>query len=98
MKQLFKLIATALSKWYYYQELKEMSLLAAAIATVWAAYNYGKNVLRFAFSPTGLTYLTFLMAAIVLGMVIKMYYRIIVIKYHEKDTHIQLFKNMNSGN
>jgi hypothetical protein len=36
------------------------------------------------------------MAGLVLALVIKLYYRIMVIKYHEKDTNIELFKKPNA--
>ena len=41
--------------------------------------------------------LLFLIAAWVLAIVIKIYYRIIVIKYHEKDTHIEMLKNISQN-
>jgi hypothetical protein len=74
--------------------LKEISLAVAGILAVWAAYVYGTSVLHFLFTKTGLISLTFLMASIVLGMVIKIYYRIMVIKYYEKDINIGLYKEV----
>lgn len=37
------------------------------------------------------------MAGIVISITIKIYYRVMVIKYHEKDTHIELFKELESN-
>jgi len=96
MKELFKLISNKLQGWYYYQELKELSSLAFIGGVIWLFYNYGKDILNFLSSNTGLIYLSFLLVAIVLGIAIKMYYRVIVIKYYEKDTDIRLFEK-NSG-
>jgi hypothetical protein len=97
MKLLYQLISKRLQRWYYYQELKELGGVAAIGGIIWLLYNYGKSILNFTLSDTGLIYLSFLLVAIVLGVAIKMYYRVIVIKYHEKDTNIQLFQNLNNN-
>ncbi len=95
MKQLVTLINVNIRKWYYFQELKEISLVAAIIAVIWGIFKYGELGVTFLLTETGLIYVTFLMAAIVLALVLKIYYRIIEIKYHEKDVNIGLFKELN---
>ena len=47
---------------------------------------------KFIFTEKGLIYSTFILASVVIAFVIKIYYRIVVIKYYEKDTNIDLFK------
>ena len=98
MKQLIKLISQRLQKWYYYQELKEISLSVFAISGIWFLYNYGYTILKFIFTEKGFIVSAFFFASVVIAIVIKMYYRIMVIKYHEKDTNIELFKNFNETN
>jgi len=98
MKQLIKYISQRLQKWYYYQELKEISTLALIISAIWLLYNYGITILQFTFTETGLMITTFFFASVVIGITIKMYYRIMVIKYHEKDTNIELLKYLNETN
>ena len=96
MKLLYQIISKRIKNWYYYQELKELGTLAIIGGIIWLLYNYGKSIANFLLSDTGLIYLSFLLVAIVLGVTIKMYYRVIVIKYHEKDTNIALFQNINN--
>ncbi len=98
MKLLYQIISKRLRHWYYYQALKELSALGFIGGLIWLFYNYGKSILHFVLSNTGLIYLSFLLVAIVLGIAIKMYYRVIVIKYHEKNTNIQLFQNLDENN
>ncbi len=95
MLQIFKLIHDKLKTWYYYQELKEVSFAAAAVAVVWFFYHYGKAILRWVMTPEGMIWSAFFMASIVVAIAIKIYYRIMVIKYHEKDTRIELFIELN---
>jgi len=93
MKQLIKLVSKRLQRWYYYQELRQLSLLAITILTIWCLYTYHTVLLTWVFSTKGMIYVTFSMATLVLAIVIKIYYRMIVIKYHEKDSSIQLFNH-----
>ncbi len=98
MIQLIQLISRRLQKWYYFQELKEISLAAFIITAIWVIYNYGTAIIKFIFTEKGLICSTFFFASVVLALAIKMYYRIMVIKYHEKDTKIELFKHLNENN
>ncbi|MCU0323142.1 MAG: hypothetical protein MUE72_12040 [Chitinophagaceae bacterium] len=98
MKQLIKSISQRLQKWYFYQELKDISKVALIITSSWLLYNYGTTILKFIFTEKGLMVTTFFFASLVIGIAIKMYYRVMVIKYHEKDTNIELFKNLNKIN
>ena len=97
MKQLFRIVITKMKKWYYFQELKEISFLCGILLTVWGIYGYGKATIGFIVTPTGIILLSFLMLSIVLALVIKIYYRMIVIKYHENDRNIQLLKKDRSA-
>jgi len=97
MKQLTKPVHDKLKTWYYYQELKEMSFAAVVIAVVWFFYNFGEEIFRWMLTETGRMYLVFFMAGIVISITIKIYYRVMVIKYHEKNTHIELFKELESN-
>ena len=92
MKQLIQLISGRLQRWYYYQELKELSFVALIISGALFLYNYGTMTVKFIFTEKGLIYSTFILASVVIAFVIKIYYRIVVIKYYEKDTNIDLFK------
>ena len=94
MKHLIKLISQRLQKWYYYQELKEISLAALLISGIWFLYNYGITMLKFIFTEKGLIISAFFFASVIIAIAIKMYYRIMVIKYYEKDTNIELFKHL----
>ncbi|MBL0182147.1 MAG: hypothetical protein IPP96_07585 [Chitinophagaceae bacterium] len=97
MKQLLKLVQGKLKTWYYYQELKEISFASALITAVWFLYNSGEEIFRWMLTETGRMYVVFFMAGIVISITIKIYYRVMVIKYHEKDTHIELFKELESN-
>ena len=96
MTQTIKLIHQQLKKWYYYQELKEVSAAALAIFAIWFIYSYGKAIVQWLLTEEGHFYTVFFMAGLILAMVIKLYYRIMVIKYHEKNTGIELFKEMDT--
>lgn len=79
---------------YYYHEIKQISQLLSVVAVAWALYTYGSSLAGAALSKTGITWITFLLVAVVLGQVIRLYYRIMVIKYAEKDTRLQLFEDL----
>ncbi len=97
MKQLLKLIQGKLKAWYYYQELKDLGFAATIVASVWLLYNYGKEIFRWMLTENGRLYVVFFMAGIVICIAIKIYYRVMVIKYHEKDTRIELFRELESN-
>jgi len=78
----------------YYPELKQVSTAIAIAGFFFLLYNYGNQALAFLFSETGLVCSTFFFVAIAVAYCIKIYYRIMVIKYHEKDTRIRLFENI----
>lgn len=92
MKYLFQLLFRKLKSNYFYPEIKQVSRIISTVVAAWALYTYGSWLLGLAVSPTGMTYIAFFMVAIVLGQVIRLYYRIMVIKYSEKDTRIELFE------
>lgn len=98
MKQLIKLVAQKLQQWYYYQEFKELSLVATLVSGSWFLYNYGTTILKFIFTETGLICSAFFFASMVLGIAIKMFYRLMAIKYYEKSTNIELLKYLNKKN
>jgi hypothetical protein len=56
-------------------------------------YSHREAVLSVLFSATGLIYLCVLVAALNLALVIKIYYRMQVIKYYEKKTRLRLFNH-----
>jgi hypothetical protein len=78
-------------KYYYAKEAKSLLYLALLLICVQFIYIHKDSILSFIFSVTGLIYLCFLTAAVNLALVIKIYYRMQVIKYYEKDTRIRLF-------
>ena len=98
MKHLIKLISQRLQKWYYYQELKEISLVALIISGIWFLYSYGTTIRKFIFTEKGLILSVFFFLTVIIAITIKMYYRIMVIKYYEKDINIELFKHLNEKN
>ena len=98
MKHLIKLISQRLQKWYYYQELKEISIVSLIILGIWILYNYGTAIIKFIFTREGMIYSAFFFASVVIAIAIKIYYRIMVIKYYEKDTDIELFKCLSEKN
>jgi len=98
MKHLIKLISQRLKGWYYFQEFKELSLLGALAFAFWFIYNYGRGIANWSLTETGFIYIIFLLVSTILGLLIKMYYRMMVIKYHEKSTEIELFKYLNKEN
>lgn len=96
MKQLVQLIHSKLKTWYYYQELKESSLAILAVAALWFLYNYGTSLVKWALLREGAIWCAYFMIGVITALVIKIYFRILVIKYHEKDTAIELFKEIES--
>ena len=72
-----------------------MTIIAiAAIFYIFRELTIHRDAIRSAvFSETGFIYICFLAAAIDLGLVIKIHYRMLVIRYHEKDTRIRLFQD-----
>jgi len=78
-------------KYYYAKEAKSLLYLTLLLLSVQFLYIHKDTILSFIFSVTGLIYLCFLTAAMNLALVIKIYYRMQVIKYYEKDTRIRLF-------
>lgn len=95
MKLLYQLLKQKITRWYYFPEFKQITQLFLIIFFGWLLYSYGEKSVKYLLSFEGLTYLVFFFVAILLAISIKLYYRIIVIKYHEKDTNIQLFKHVN---
>ena len=98
MKILIRLISQGLKRWRYYQVLKELSAVGSLVFILGFLKTYGKSIGHWAVSETGLIYTVFLLASIVLGLTLKMFYRMMVIKYHEKSTGIELFKFINEEN
>lgn len=96
MKQRIQYLHGNMKTWYYYQELKESSLAILAVAALWFLYNYGNNLVKWALSREGAIWCAYFMIGVITALVIKIYFRILVIKYHEKDTSIELFNEMKS--
>lgn len=94
MKQLYNLIEKKLRDWYYFQEFKELGLLFFIGIIITLVYEYGSISLHWLFTFKGVVYLCFFMVSIVLGISIKTFYRIIAIKYYEKDTNLVIFENI----
>jgi hypothetical protein len=95
MLQIFKWLLSKIQKCYYYQELKETSIAGFILLCIILLYNYGTSLIQWLLTERGQLNTIFFLASIVIGIVIKMYYRIMVIKYHEKDTNIELYKEIN---
>lgn len=70
-------------------ELKQLMRIGLGIATAFILTHYGKLI----FTEKGGLWASIVMLCLVLALAIKIYYRIMVIKYYEKDTHIRLFEN-----
>lgn len=92
MKYLFTPTYRRIRNCYLYPEIKQFSQLITTIALIYICCNYGKLLL----SEQGCLWSAIIMLTVVLSLAIRIYYRIIVIKYHEKDIHIKLFENLNS--
>ncbi len=80
-------------KYYYAAEAKSLLYLALLLLSVQFLSIHKDTILSFIFSVTGLIYLCFLTAAVNLALVIKIYYRMQMIKYYEKDPRIRLFND-----
>jgi len=98
MKHLTALISQPLQKWYYYKELKEISIVALIVSVLYLVYNYGSAFIKLILTEKGLIWSAYFLVAVVIALAIKMYYRIMVIKYYEKDTNKELFKHLNETN
>lgn len=84
MKYLYQLLFNKLKSNYFYPEIKQISRLITVAAVAWALYAYGNTLANTVFTNTGMTCIAFLLLSIVLGQVIRLYYRIMMIKYAEK--------------
>ncbi len=98
MKTLIILISKAIKKWRYYWMCKEISTMVSILFILWFLRFYGASVGHWAVSETGLIYIIFLLAALILGLALKMFYRMMAIKYYEKSIDIELFKFINKEN
>jgi len=78
----------------FYTELKQLFRLAVIVFLVFYIYNNRQQVATALFSEKGMTWAAFTLLSIVLALVIKIYYRMIIIKYYEKDTRIRLYENI----
>lgn len=78
---------------YFKREISSLICLIFILLSGKLILSQKEAILSFLFSATGLICLCFTVAAFNLALGIKIYYRIQVIKYHEKDTHIRLFKD-----
>jgi hypothetical protein len=80
-------------KYYYAKEAKSLLYFAILVLSLQFLYSHREAILSFLFSTIGLIYLCFLVAALNLALAIKIYYRMQVIKYYEKDTRLRLFND-----
>ncbi|WPV66154.1 MULTISPECIES: hypothetical protein [unclassified Chitinophaga] len=90
MKHLLSSVYNRIRASYFYPEMKQLFRLAMAVAFLFCIYNYGKIL----FTEQGSVWSAVFMLAVVLALVIRIYFRIMIIKYHEKDIHIRLFENI----
>ncbi|WPQ60667.1 hypothetical protein SIO70_20150 [Chitinophaga sancti] len=90
MKNLFNAVFTRIRPSYLYPEFRQLFRLAAAVSLLYCVYNYGKLLV----SEQGSLWAAIVMLAVVLALVIRIYFRIMVIKYYEKYVHIKLFENV----
>jgi small basic protein len=77
----------------YSREILTLATLAAVITVLVQIVAHREAIFSTVFSETGFIYICFLAASIDLGLVIKIHYRMLVIRYHEKDTRIRLFQD-----
>jgi small basic protein len=78
---------------HYRPEILTLAALAAIIAVLSQIVAHRDAIFSAVFSQTGFIYACFLAASVDLGLAIKIHYRILVIRYHEKDTRIRLFQD-----
>lgn len=76
----------------YGREILTLAAIVAIITLLAQIVAHRDAILPAVFSETGFICLCFLAAAIDLGLVIKIHFRMIVIRYYEKDTRIKLFQ------
>ncbi len=76
----------------YAREILSIIAIVTSIIAVYEFAAHGDAILSAVFSQTGCIYMCFLALGIVLCLVIKIHFRMIVIKYYEKDTRIRLFE------
>ena len=75
-------------------EIKQLFRMGTGISLLYLFFHYSKQISGTVFTEKGGLWALITMLCIVLALAIKIYYRIMVIKYHEKNTHIRLFENL----
>jgi hypothetical protein len=78
---------------HYRPEILTLAAFTAIITVLIQIVAHRDAILSAVFSESGFIYVCFLAASVDLGLVIKIHYRILVIRYHEKDTRIRLFQH-----
>lgn len=76
----------------YAREICTLITLIAAFFVLREIIVHRDAILSAVFSETGFICICFLTAAINLALVIKIHFRMIVIRYYEKDTRLRLFE------
>jgi hypothetical protein len=82
-----------LHKPFYLREIVTVLAVLLCITALGTVIHYRDTIVSAVFSETGLILICFLAAAIDLGLVIKIHFRMLVIRYYEKDVHIRLFQD-----
>jgi hypothetical protein len=75
-------------------EIKQLLRLGTGFTVLYLLFHYSKLIMENVFSEKGGIWAVISMLSIVLALAIKIYYRIMVIKYQEKNIHIRLFENL----
>jgi hypothetical protein len=80
-------------KTFYRREIVTLLSISICMAALLAIVHYRDAITSAVFSHTGLLLACFLAAAIDLGLVIKIHFRLVVIRYYEKDVNLRLFQD-----
>jgi UDP-N-acetylmuramyl pentapeptide phosphotransferase/UDP-N-acetylglucosamine-1-phosphate transferase len=77
---------------YYYQEMVQLSTLAVVCIIAWLIISFTDDVVEFASSPKGVIWVLALVAALVLGLTIKLFYNILMIRYSKDPFKYKLLQ------
>lgn len=79
---------------FFYREIRQISAIVLVSLAAGFVYFNGTAIAHAVLSPTGIIYTAFTLLSIVLALTIRIFFRILVIKYSEKNTRIKLFEEL----
>lgn len=77
---------------YYYQEMVQLSTLAVVAVIAWLIISFTDDAITFASSPKGVIWVLAFAAALVLGLTIKLFYNILMIRYSKDPFKYKLLQ------